>query len=286
MHVRQSAFGLFATLLLAAGAAPMTGCGGDDSTNNDGTTGDNGGNGGLNGNNGIADSIGSVRIGMAISPDMMSLGYEAATTVFAAFYSEPQVGDFTGSVATGCTTSTGDSTTNTGNTDTTPPTYVSAGDVTITVGDKTATQTWDGSLYVGSTQTSKWFTGGEDISVEAAGDTVPAFSGDFKAPHVFTFTSDLTTMKTGSDYSLKWTNGAASEQIMFTLTNPSRKTATVCIFDSGKGTGTIPGKELTALGTGDAILAAFVSSATRVTVGANKVDLNASATYMDKVTIN
>ena len=303
MQVRKSAVAAFSALLLAAGTAPIAGCGGDDNTNsanNDGTNGnnDNGGNDGV-----VADSIGMggpmIRRGVNDpGPDM-----EWLIGAGMSFYSTPQRGNIPLALAgttRGCTL-TMDPTApavDPGNTNNPGPQLVSAGDIDFAIGDKTGQVKWDDTASVPGYGTFTpddgnefgSFVGGEDITVTAAtgGVTVPPFSVTFKAPSVVDFTSGLiamTTVKANSNLVVTWAPGAASEIVQFKVYKPSQlgdttpQPATTCLFDANAGTGTVPADMITALGVGTVWFNAFSETAARATAGANKVDLTAIVTF-------
>lgn len=289
MHRRQSVLTLLAALLLAAGTAPIAGCGGNDSSNtnsanNDGANGNNGDNGSNNGGqNGdtdaTADAIGSVDV--LVLGDGSGANLSWIITANAGLFGEPQVGGSEGDLPTGCTMIS-DETGYSG-----PALQVaSAGDIAMAIGTKTGKITWDGKEYTGfaaddGAQNGS-FTAGEDISVRAPGDVVPAFSGDFKAPSVIGLTFGSTTMKTSSDYVLTWAAGAASEHVWVEIDNTNKQKMR-CIFDADKGTGTIPKDVLATLGAGEVTVSALSLTATRVLAGANKVDFTARVTFMPGV---
>ncbi|MCL2726141.1 MAG: hypothetical protein FWD69_17075 [Polyangiaceae bacterium] len=265
MNARHTALASFAAALLSVGTIATEGCGGGSNNGNAS------GNGGVGWDTPDASSIGVVEV---IAARVRGETPGEATGAGAIFFSTPQVGYFLGSMPVGCTVK---------EETTTPPELIDgAGIISIQVGDKAGTLTWDATAkeYAFTSNddinSSSWIAGGEDVVMQATGDTVPAFSGEFKAPHPINVTSDLTTMKAGVDFELKWTNGAASERVIVALGNAAMMGAT-CVFDSSAGTGTIPGNVLTTLGVGEVSFAAGSVTTTRVAVGANHIDLFAEA---------
>jgi len=288
-------------LLIAGGTIAFVACSSDDdnSSNNNGsnTQQDAGGNPETDSGNpsettdsggqeATADSIGTVMITGSTTKATETGMTNASIT----FYADPVAGPSTGNLPLGCKTDEApDGTGNTGPL----PAQVSAGDITINIGDNSGTLSWDdaSNSYSRSLDAeNNWITGGDDVSVVAAagGDTVPAFTANLNAPHMPTFTSDLTTMAQGADYTLTWDNGAASEQIQVMLLNTSGGTTTTvsCVFNSIDGSGIIPKAQLTDLGAGDAVtFIATSTTATRAPAGDNKVDVSVKTTYNDTAAI-
>ena len=303
MNIQRTTIASFAAMILAAGAVVVTACSSSDNgtgNNNTNTPTPDGGqsdgshlpdaspqrDGSQSGQDGTGTSVGSITI--SSTRTSVSTTHADMNGIAAFFYSPPQTGGgFAGNMPTGCTTIESVDA-GTGTDGGTPSTPISAGDIDVTVGSHTATLTWDdaATMYkpLFSNMAAIWIDKGEDITVDAQGATVPAFSASFKAPHMPSFTSDLTTMKAGTNFELKWDNGAAPEQIQIMLTASGKKAA-MCIFDSSKGSGTIPGSTLTDLGAGTFNFTSMSTTATQASAGAGKVNVMAMAMFSSFATI-
>ncbi|MCL2776624.1 MAG: hypothetical protein FWD73_01375 [Polyangiaceae bacterium] len=283
MNFRQTTFASLATtLLIAGGTIAFVAC--SSSSNNDNSSGNTGNNtqtGG--GGQGTANSNGMVSI-EGLTEFRMVDDVTLKSSTLAQFYVDPQASNITGNLPLGCKTSHTPATIYTGP-------EVSAGDITINVGDKSATLTWDDSSgwyanpsYTFDIGSNNWITSGDDVSVVAKGATFPAFSASLKAPHMPIFTSDLTAMQQNSDYTLTWDNGAASEQIVVVMSNADFSNmdsvvSVTCVFDSSAGAGTIPAAQLADLGSGAISFEASSTTATQVSAGNNKVDVIVKTMY-------
>jgi hypothetical protein len=145
------------------------------------------------------------------------------------------------------------------------PSTRSAGTINVTGGNKALALTVSGTAYTAITDSanSLW-SGGEPISVVAAGADVPAFSIQIVAPSEVVMTAPAPpaagqslSISTNSDMQLTWSGGASGAKVharlslnVFTPTLYSQSLD--CYYDATSGSGTIPTTALKALKTGGA----------------------------------
>lgn len=162
-----------------------------------------------------------------------------------------------------------------------PPTPPHAGDVTISVGGTTLTLTPDADgAYTAGVGTGSLLMGGETITVAAAGDTVPAFTGDVTAPSVVTVTEPdfdmmgAVTIDRAADLNVVWTDGATGDVFVVVSATGPMYTQVGCTFPASAGAGTVPAATLSALPSSpNGIFAVSANGSAEVTAGDFDVSL-------------
>jgi hypothetical protein len=127
------------------------------------------------------------------------------------------------------------------------------------------------------------FAAGADISVKAAGATVPAFDQKVVGPGQITVTSTWPAAGTAfdvdrtKDINLVWTGGTAGDVTASLVSNASGKTGTVsCKFPAADGKGTIPAAALAKLVvTAQGAISVSASNTNDFTQGDWKITLSA-----------
>ncbi|MBW2460228.1 MAG: hypothetical protein JRH11_01195 [Deltaproteobacteria bacterium] len=176
-----------------------------------------------------------------------------------------------------------------------PPSFPSAGVITTTGGavDVSVTPEADGNYPITS-GVGLVFNGGETLTMTAAGDAVPAFSGNVPAPYAITvsapsFMSPPLSIDRTMDFTVTWTSVEAEPGVVTVVLNGSgpymvtgaRTVSLLCTFPGADGTGTILASHLanlptSILGGPDGSLAIATSNLQRITASGWTVDLTAS----------
>mgnify|MGYP005853459669 CR=1 FL=1 len=127
-----------------------------------------------------------------------------------------------------------------------------AGEITIGGAVEVKLAPDEKGAYTPKSGQEKLWSADADISVKAAGDTIPAFDQKVKAPAVVTLTAPewpqvgqpLAVDRTKS-IELAWTDGGAGDVTAQISTLAGNKTASVsCTFEAASGKGTIPAAAL------------------------------------------
>lgn len=134
------------------------------------------------------------------------------------------------------------------------PIKQSAGTITIDGGVHTLSLSPDGNGKYAEldSSTEDLFSGGETITIKAAGDVVPAFSFSMIAPSGVDLTQPAEPPNKGplpvdrtADLTFSWSGGGSGD-VIAVLTDPSA-TRVTCTFASAPGKGTIPKAALASL---------------------------------------
>jgi hypothetical protein len=164
--------------------------------------------------------------------------------------------------------------------------FRSAGEITISGGAQEITMTKDGDSY--STQgTGEVWNNSHTLTVEAAGDVVPMFSGEISPAANTTLNSPDTpgategpwTVDTTSDITVEWdTTDIDSGQFAVQLANGNDSQSSVldCSWDATSGSETIPSSLLGEMVTGEGGNYSFgVGAETSVTEGEWNIEIGA-----------
>jgi len=317
MRITRSWVTVVAVLALPL-AASVAGCsssdngstggnGNGDTADGGGGTGDNGGNGGDAGGGGTdggGGGGGSTKIG---SISLSSSTFKVASTTIAthsasAFFADETgaAGD-TGGTSTGCTTTTDGSCTvvecqakggdggTVGGGDGGKVKSPTAGEIDLSGGKIAAagiklTPNGDGLYTADSGQTAIW-DGGEDISVKALGDAVPAFDQKVKAPSAVTLTKPAwpapgtpLAVNRANALDLQWTGGSAGDVTVLLSSAGGGKSAVItCKFPSAGGTGTVPASSLGKLAAGAGVVSMVNTSTNAFKQGDWAINLTATS---------
>ena len=226
--------------------------GGNDSGNGgDGTNGNDSGNGGDSGGGPSKPNAGTV----SFSHTQTKTGNTTtdAYTASAAFVAVPDGGTSGGGGCSG---------TQSGSCCFIPPsqadagtgggaTAVSAGGITAKDGSNTiATMSPNGTTYTAVTNpptSSLTWNAGDSISVNAAGDTVHAFSGSVNAVALFAGVTPALSFLTptqiprSSDFTITWTGGTGAIEVILTAQKLTQNDGVItCSASSDSGTMTVP----------------------------------------------
>jgi hypothetical protein len=128
---------------------------------------------------------------------------------------------------------------------------VSAGTVTVSGGSAPIVMLVpDANNQYFAMATGLSYVGGDQLSISAAGATVPTFSSTAGFPATVTVTSSAPTLLHKSGLTVTW-NATTSPVTISVTQYPSGapKLNVACIFDGSAGTGTIPGSALMELAT-------------------------------------
>ena len=133
----------------------------------------------------------------------------------------------------------------------TPPKPANAGAIDVTGGTIGAEgielAVGETGLYTAVSGQTKLWAGGEDISVKAAGDTVPAFAQKVKAPSIVTLTEptlpaagqQLTVDRT-KEMKITWTGGTSGDvQVAISGSAGNKLTSISCTFPASNSNGAI-----------------------------------------------
>lgn len=288
MNSQKSRLGLFAALFSMFVFAAVA-CGGDDNGNGNGNgTTDGGGttadagmtDGGGSADGGTTDGGGTADGGMEEDTgnngggtmmtgnvNLIQTRTEAAgqTTIAysgsASFTEVESSGDGSGSCETTEEGSCSVQVCDTGNGNGGETTYRSAGEITVSGGAQEITMTKDGDTYSTSGTGEVW-NNSHDLTVEAAGDVVPMFSGEISPAANATLNSPDTpgtgegawTVDTTSDITVEWdTTDIDSGQFTVQLSNSSDSQSSTlsCNWDATSGSETIPSSLLGEMITGE-----------------------------------
>ena len=287
MDSKKSRLGLFAALFSMFVFAAVA-CGGDDNGNGDGTT-DGGGttaDAGMTDGGGTADGGttdggttdggveedtgnnggGTMKTGSVglLQTRTEAAGQETVSYSATASFTEVETsGDGSSSCETteegSCSVQVCDKNQDGGTGETM---FRSAGEITISGGAQDLTMTKDGDSYSTSGTNEVW-NNSHTLTVEAAGDVVPMFSGEISPAANTTLNSPDTpdgatggawTVDTTSDITVEWdTTDIDSGQFAAQLSNGNDSQSSVldCSWDATSGSETIPSSLLGEMITGD-----------------------------------
>jgi hypothetical protein len=93
--------------------------------------------------------------------------------------------------------------------------------------------------------TTPLYDPGQNVSVNAAGGDVPAFSGSAAAPGNITvtaptFTTAQTSFNKSQDLNVTWTGGGAGKVNVLLSSTGAKFVSVTCSYDANTGTGTVP----------------------------------------------
>ncbi|HMR11598.1 MAG TPA: hypothetical protein PKA88_37715 [Polyangiaceae bacterium] len=134
--------------------------------------------------------------------------------------------------------------------------------------------------------TTEFAQTGDPINIQASGGLVPGFQASVPLPtkaSLSTATSQLSTVKTSSDYAFAWTGGGAGQPVLVRFFG-SAGTRITCEFASSSGQGSVPMAALAALsGSGAATVYITNLAQTTVNAGDYAVDVRVErALYTDQ----
>jgi hypothetical protein len=170
--------------------------------------------------------------------------------------------------------------------------YASAGQVTVEgLGMPIQIEIMTMGMFVGQytvfQQFMPLFMGGEELTVSAAGDEVPAFATRITTPSQPTLTAPLPTntprrVPRGQDFGLSWTGGGTGE--LRTTLGVQKMDGTFagidCAWAAGLGGGVIPSGALQMLPAGQGVISFSVRAVNRVTIDAWQVQVTSGTAIL------